>query len=374
MNKLNVKYLTYLLLLSLSFFSCQNNRPKQYIGYTNGFEKEHFGITTFSFTPKDGSIKSLSFTPTKAPVSYMTFDSREKIIYSVTRRRGRKTPAYLTSYKIKQNSLIQAQQIQLPFNSPIHIAVDKNDKVLTIPGGNSHISAWAVNKEDIVSKPTTLFKTYGSSINKWRQRYSVPHSMFYSPDGRFSLASDLGTDKITTYKNNKGKLQKVAVHKTRLGAGPRHLAFSSSGHFVYILYELTSEVEVCSFERKTGKLTHLQYISCLPKKVKANQKAAEILVHPNGKFLYTSNRGKINSIAVFAINQKSGKLKYLYDYDTLGKTPRNFNITNDGKFLIVGNKDSKQLVTFSINNNSGKLTKLKTNQWNCQIFRILIKK
>src|SRR5579871_1407802 len=137
------------------------------------------------------------------------------------------------------------------------------------------------------------------------------------------------------------------------GSGPRHIAFHPTKPDVYIIEELSGTVD--AFHFLNGSLKPFQRISSHPEDFKGQKGSADIHITPNGKFLYASNRGDANSIAIYAIDPVSGKLKIKGFQDVLGKHPRNFVIDPTGKFLLVANRDTDNVVVFSINQQTGML-------------------
>jgi 6-phosphogluconolactonase len=137
------------------------------------------------------------------------------------------------------------------------------------------------------------------------------------------------------------------------GAGPRHFAFAPNGKFGYVLDEMGSTISVFSYHN--GVLHSQQTISAIPKSFTELSEAAEIAVHPSGKFLYASNRGH-DSIAVFAIDQDKGTLSLIEYAPTKGQSPRNFAIDPTGKLLFDANEKSDNIVLFHIDQKTGRLT------------------
>jgi 6-phosphogluconolactonase len=123
---------------------------------------------------------------------------------------------------------------------------------------------------------------------------------------------------------------------------------------VYVINELLNTVTVFSRDADTGALQSLQTISTLPADFQGENSTAEIFVHPNGHFLYGSNRGH-NSIVVFSIDEKSGTLRQVDHTSTGGKLPRNFAIDPTGMWLIAANLQSNDLVVFKIDPATGRL-------------------
>jgi len=101
--------------------------------------------------------------------------------------------------------------------------------------------------------------------------------------------------------------------------------------------------------------TSFQRISALPSGFSGRNDAAEIAMHPNGKFLYASNRGH-DSIVLFQVEPTSGKLTAAGDFSVLGKEPRHFAIDPSGNFLLAEDQLSNKIVTFRIDQKSGALT------------------
>jgi 6-phosphogluconolactonase len=137
--------------------------------------------------------------------------------------------------------------------------------------------------------------------------------------------------------------------------GPRHFSFHPSGKWAYTNLEMSLQVAALSHDAKTGALAVLEIELTVPEGTeRKGNSTAECLVHPTGKWVYVSNRGH-NSIAAFAIDQKTGKLDFIERESTQGKTPRNFGIDPSGKFLITGNQGSGNVVVLKINQDTGSL-------------------
>ena len=145
-----------------------------------------------------------------------------------------------------------------------------------------------------------------------------------------------------------------AFVETARGAGPRHLAFHPNGRFVYVINELNCTISVFRYDSTRGILESVQNISTLPGGFAGENTAAEIQVHPSGRFLYGSNRGH-DSIAIFAVDPETGKLRSLGHQSTLGKTPRHFALDPSGRYLLAANQDSGNVVVFRVDPKTGLL-------------------
>ncbi len=198
----------------------------------------------------------------------------------------------------------------------------------------------------------------GKGVNKDRQEAPHVHSSVFSPDERFLLVQDLGTDRITVYSFNAEREKPIEeenalVVSTPPGRGPRHIIFSADGRFVYAIAELTSSVLVYSFDN--GEMAFMEELSLLPEGLPASEGAADIHFSPDGKFLYASNRGTANELTIFEVNQTTGRLKEAGKQAVMGEGPRNFALTPNGKFLLVANQKTNEVVIFERNIQTGQL-------------------
>jgi 6-phosphogluconolactonase len=196
-------------------------------------------------------------------------------------------------------------------------------------------------------------------VDKQRQAGPHAHWIATSPDNRFALAADLGLDDVLVYKLDyeKGTLTSNTPPYVQVkpGSGPRHFAFHPNGKFGYLLTEMATTVTAFSYDAKKGALTAIQTVPTLPKGYSGPTEAAEIAVHPSGKFLYASNRAGVDTITSFSIDAK-GMLKETGQVSTKGKTPRNFAIDPTGAYLLAANEDSGNVVVFKIEAATGVLT------------------
>ncbi|MFY8107482.1 MAG: lactonase family protein, partial [Bacteroidia bacterium] len=200
-----------------------------------------------------------------------------------------------------------------------------------------------------------------SSINKSRQESSHIHSANFSPDYKFVYLPDLGADKIRVFEflndsSNQFFENKLLEVKTELGSGPRHFTFHPSGKFAYCIEELSGTV--CVYSCENGKLIEKQKVKSYSKK-QDTYGSADIHISPDGLFLYASNRWiDENTIAVFSIS-KNGSIKLLQHQKTGGDHPRNFTLDPSGKFLLVANKNSNNVIVFKRDIKTGLLSQTK---------------
>jgi 6-phosphogluconolactonase len=244
---------------------------------------------------------------------------------------------------------------------PCYITVDKTGKwvlVANYTGGS--IAAFPVLEDGKLGDASTFIQHTGHGDDPKRQEGPHAHSIDLTPDNRFAHVDDLGLNEVLTYKfdSNKGSLTpgNPPFAKPDAASGPRHFALRPDGKFAYVVSEMKGTVTVFSNDASTGALHPVQTVSTLPKDFKGDIEDAEIEIHPSGKFLYASNRGDGNSIAIFAIDAAKGTLTPIEIAATQGKTPRSFAIDPTGTLLFAANAASNNIVIFSIDQATGKLT------------------
>jgi 6-phosphogluconolactonase len=240
-----------------------------------------------------------------------------------------------------------------------HLGLDATERMLTlISYGGGEITTFPVTRDGRIGPRTGRLTNTGQlGPNAARQEKPHPHSVTYSPDNRFAYVCDLGLDKVFTYRVDAAAAMLMPAGKTATapGAGPRHSKFSADGRFFYVIDELASTITTFACDAATGGLTPGQTVSTLPKDFSGTNICAEIRIHPNGRFIYGSNRGH-DSIAVFARDQATGMLSLVEVVPCGGAHPRNFALSDDGSWLVCANRDSNNLVSFRVDPATGRLT------------------
>jgi 6-phosphogluconolactonase len=335
-------------------------QPLVFVGtYTTHGSK---GIYAYRFDATNGKLNSLGLAAETPQPSFVVASRDGKFLYAANEMQdfdAQKSGAVSAFAIAADGKLKLLNQLASRGADPAHITLDHTGKYLiaaNYTGGN--LTVFPIEQNGALGQATDFVQHKGSSVNRERQEGPHPHEVVMSPDNRFVLVPDLGLDEVVIYAFDaaKGKLGTSHSVKVTPGSGPRHLAFSKDERFVYLMTEMKSEIVVYSYEKSSGGLKELQTISSLPADFKGENTGAEIEVHPSGRFLYASNRGDNNSIAVFAIDTKSGKLKLEQIESTQGKTPRHFAIDPSGKWLLAENQDSDNIVIFKIDEKSGHLT------------------
>ncbi len=243
------------------------------------------------------------------------------------------------------------------------LATDTAGRMLiTVSYGAGYVASFPLAADGRVGECATLLAHSGPlGPNKVRQDKPHPHSVTISPDNRFALVADLGLDRVLVYSLDPAAgtlaLHDPAFIPTPPGTGPRHTKFSRDGRFFYILNEIDGSISVCAYDVDRGTGTPVQHISTLPAgfKVTDPDRAAEIRLHPNDRFVYASNRGH-DSIAVFSRNAVDGTLQLVGITPCGGQQPRNFALSPDGRWLVCANQNSNNVVVFKVDAATGRLT------------------
>jgi 6-phosphogluconolactonase len=327
--------------------------PIFYVGtYTGGPSK---GIYAYRFHPATAQIQPLGLMAATENPTFLTLDPHHKFLYAVNETSPR---GHVSAYAIDPltGALTFLDKVSSHGAGPCYLTVDPTDTWVIVANYASGSVAELPIKPDGSLGAATAFRQHaGSSVNPARQKGPHAHGAFISPDGHLVFATDLGLDKIMIYEVDGLKPHDPPFTKIKPGSGPRHLAFTPNGHFAYLISEMGSTVTAFSFDASHGTLTQLQTVSTLPADFHGKNTAAEIAVHPNGKFVYASNRGD-NSIAVFKIDPATGTLTLVERVSTEGKTPRNFVIDSTGRYLFDENQDSNNIVLFHLDEKTGRLT------------------
>ena len=354
-------------MLPLLFAIGCNNSADEYIVYVGTYTgKGSEGIYAYNFNPVTGDLSALGLAAKTENPSFITIDQKGKFLYAVNEIDSfqNKRSGAISVFAIEKESakLTLMQQVASMGAAPAHLSLDKSGCYLMVANYNGgNIASFPIGNDGLLGSHTAFVQHYGSGKDSERQ--SAPHAHYIQTnnDNRFVLAADLGIDKVLIYRfdSKTGSLtpNNPDCIKLQDGSGPRHLAFSPTGKFVYVLNELSSTVTVFEFEQDSGIVGEKQTISTLPSNFKGENTTAEILLDSKGKFLYVSNRGD-NSIAVFSIDSNNGFLKHIEWVSSEGETPRNFEIDPTGKWLLAANQNSNNLQIFSIDPISGRLLKV----------------
>jgi len=317
------------------------------------------GINLLKFDPAANLLEVEVVAAGVKNPSFVISSKARSLVFSLEEESGQKG-GNIVSFSKVGDKLVPLDTIPSFGDHPCYLALSPNENFVAAgnySGGN--FSFYKLNQENKLEHVQTI-QHEGSSVNLDRQGSAHVHSTVFSPDGQFLLVADLGTDKIYTYSidpTEEKPLSLIAEYEVIAGGGPRHLIFSEDGNTVFVVLELTANLEVLDFQ--AGKLTHRQRLSLLDEDFQGSVGAAEVRLSPDGENVYVSNRGESNTISVFGKDQ-AGNFERIQLISSGGLIPRNFNLTKDGKYLLAANQGSNDIVVFERNTDSGLLS---TTDW-----------
>jgi 6-phosphogluconolactonase len=330
-----------------------------YVGtYTSGKSE---GIYVYRMNRISGELTQLSSIKSTNP-SFLAIDRSRRYLYAVNEvpEFGGKPGGAVSAFAIDSSSGNLSFLNQQPSlgADPCYLTVDRKRKNLLVAnytGGN--VSVLSIQQDGSLG-PATDVKQHEGSSTKEQQKAPHAHCIILDRSNQHALAADLGIDKIMIYRFDprSGKLIPGSQPSASLqpGAGPRHVTLHPNGKFAYVINELDSTLTTFQYNSSKGTLSTIDTVSTLPRNFSDVSYCADVHVSPSGEFLYGSNRGH-NSIVVFAIDGRSGKLTQVQHVSTEGSWPRNFTIDPTGKFLLVANQRSDTVVSFRIDARTGRL-------------------
>ncbi|MGO4544743.1 lactonase family protein [Paenibacillus sp. 2TAB23] len=324
-------------------------------------EAEDNGVYVYAFDEESGTLHLTDSVAGLKNPTFLNVDAGRNLLYAIAETvndAGQKVGEAAAFAIEPAKGAIKLLNREITVDSTTcHIQRDAESRFLTVTSYHGGmIGLFSIQDDGTIGQKLDVKQHEGRSLHPERQDRPHPHSSFYSPDGRFLLVSDLGLDRIVTYKLDAADQKLVYQSEVALhpGAGPRHLTFHPNGKFVFVINEVDSTVTSFTYDNETGQLHELETVSTLPIGFDGDNSCAEITISADGSYLYGSNRGH-DSIVVFAVSA-SGQLSLLQHISVEGGHPRHFALTPNGRYLLAANRDSDNIVTFRVDSTSGELT------------------
>jgi len=304
------------------------------------------GIYTSRLDLASGALSPPELAVATSTPTFLAFGAGEKFLYAV-----QDSPAIAAAFAVDATRGRLEPLAPPPpehATAPCHVAVDRTGRVLLVT--NFHTGV-------IAAMP--ILAGGGLGTHPTRQATAHPHSSTYSPDNRFALVCDLGLDRIYSYHLDVARPALAAAEPPYVevapGSGPRHFTFGPDGRRAYVINEIASTIVAFDYDPARGSLAPRQTISTLPAGFTGTSSAAEIRIHPQGRFLYGSNRGH-DSLASFVIDPVTGGLSPLETVPCGGRGPRHFAFSPDGNWLVCAHQESDSLTSFRVDAATGRLT------------------
>lgn len=321
------------------------------------------GIFWFQFDPQTGKLTREGAARAVNP-AFMTLSADGRFLYAVNEvgqfkgEPGGGVSAFAVEPHSGQLTFVNSQH---SFGeSPCYLSLDRTGKwVLVANYFGGSVAVYPVAADGSLGSKSDFIQHHGHGSNPERQEKAHAHSIQMDPTNRLALVADLGLDQVKVYRLdlNQGKLlpHEPGLISLPSGAGPRHLDFHPNRRWMYIIDELDATLAFFDYNVTVGSFTHQQTVSIVPEGTSAEKWAADIHVHPSGRFVYASNRGD-DSLAAFAIDPVDGKVTLSGVVNSGGGLPRNFGIDPGGRWLIAANQKGNNLVVFAIDAANGSLT------------------
>jgi len=330
-----------------------------YIGTNTGGSGASKGIYRADFNPETGKLSEPLLVAEYSNPGFLALHPKKPILYAV----GQPKTAFpdgtgsVAAFNVVDDRPLEfIGEASVGGKGACHLAVDSTGATVAIANYNDGtISTVKLDENGKPGEIATLISNKGSGPDKSRQEGPHAHGVYFDRANKHLFVPDLGLDQILIYPFDAATSKLGAALPslaTAPGAGPRHMAFAPDEKHAYVINELDSTVLPASYHE--GKLTALATVPTLPKDFTEKSTTAEIEVHPNGKFVYASNRGH-DSIAVFQRNADTGALTLIQHAPCGGKTPRHFKIDPSGKWLLCAHQNSNTISVLGIDTVTGLL-------------------
>ena len=348
----------FLCLLFLLIIVDQSILAKQFSLFIGTSGESSDGIYHTYFHTNSGKFEQVRRVVKVDSPNFLTSHPTDQLIYAVCKW-GQKQG--VIGYQLtNKNDLVEFTRMACPDGLGCHISVHPSGNfLLTTQYRGGSVALFPINPDGTLEPPRVTDHHGGSQVIPSRQSQPHPHWCGFSPCGNFALVPDLGIDQIVIYRVNAEtpSIQPHSVAKTVPGGGPRHMRFSQDQNWIYLLNELNLSISTFKWDQSAGEAIFHSLTDTLKEEQKAQESfnsAAEILVHPNGQWVYSSNRGH-DSVTVFTSNN-TGSLKAIQTQPIRGAFPRNINLTPCGLWLLAAGQDSSTVSGHRIHQETGKLT------------------
>ncbi|WP_328460011.1 lactonase family protein [Streptomyces sp. NBC_00448] len=243
-----------------------------------------------------------------------------------------------------------------------YIGIDQpSNTLLATNFEDGFTAAVPISRTGELAPPASLAQDTGSGPNP-RQAGPHPHHAEVDPSGRFALVADFGADRVFVYRFDRetrtlstGGPAGPYAYATAAGSGPRRVAFHPDGRTVYLLSELSSDLQTLQWNPASGELTQRQTVALDGPDFTGAKSASDLAISADGRFVYAGNRGE-NSLMVFAVAPRTDLLSTLQSVPCGGTTPWGFTVHPSGRWLLVANEASSTVNVFGIDQHSGRLT------------------
>ncbi|MGC5742905.1 lactonase family protein [Chryseobacterium sp. NFX27] len=350
-----------LTVLFLTFIHLHSQNTYVFFGSFNR-DKTTEGLYVYKLDPNKGKLSKVTSLKGILNPSFLTLSPNGRYIFACTESKIPNAGS-VSSFKFnpENETLTFINSQKSGGENPVYVTVHKNGKWLVNANyTEGSVSVYPLAEDGTIHPYVQNFQFSEGSINKGRQDRSHVHAAVFSPDFKQLFLPDLGADKIRSYMFDTDKAEPLQPAEqpyiqSPLGSGPRHFTFHPNGKFAYGINELSGTINAYRYDN--SDMESIQIINTHTDRYKEDFESSDIHISPDGKFLYASNRGYENDIAIFSIYE-DGTLKNIGYQTTFGKQLRVFDMDETGKFLIVTNAATGNVFVFRRNHETGLLKKV----------------
>ncbi|MBV9326856.1 MAG: lactonase family protein [Chloroflexi bacterium] len=326
--------------------------------------EEKVGITVFDLDATSGELRHLQDVRGLRNPTYLAAHPAQRLLYAAERETTTWGPieafaGQITTLTIGSNGTLAVKDRLAIGGGATYISTGPDGRYLlaALPAPRC-VMVFPIGEDGRVQPAADMVQLQGRGVNTITLERPFPHCIRPDATGKRALACDMGMDRVMVFDLNENGGLAAAPHpfaQLSSGAGPRHLWVHTNNRWIYTVNEIDSSVSAFEYDAESAALRIIGTTSTRPEGFEGHNSGAQIVVHPSGQFLYSSNRGH-NSIAVFSIDPESGRPRLMDLVSTRGETPRNFNIDPSGQLLVVANVNSDNLVSFHIDQGTGQLS------------------
>ncbi len=322
------------------------------------------GIYRAAFDARTGELGPISLAAEIASPTFLALHAAgsQRFVYAVSEVDG--DGASVSAFALTDDAATLHLLNRQPSggDSPTHLSLTPDGHALAVANyGGGSVTTYHIGNDGLLSTQVSHVQYTGSGPNHDRQQAPHAHSAQFSPDGRFLLVNDLGLDRIDLYRVHSATAEIVPgtppFWSARPGSGPRHIAFHPNGRWIYSVNELDSSVDLLHWDAGTGQIAAAGHVSTLPADFAPNTAfAGEILCSPDGQHVYVGNRIAADTIAVLDVDAKTGALTLAQLTGNGGKTTRHIALDRTGRWMLLSNQTSGNLVVLERDRKTGRLS------------------
>ncbi|MES2475755.1 MAG: lactonase family protein [Verrucomicrobiota bacterium] len=330
-----------------------------YIGTNTGGKSASKGIYVADFDDVTGKLTKPTLAAEYGNPGFLALHPTKPLIYAcgAPKQKFADDSGSVAAFAIRRDhGLDFLGEASCMGKGPCHVAVDATGRTVAVANyGDGSYATVRLDESGIPGKAVSVFRPEGSGPNKDRQNGPHAHGVYFNKANNRLLMPDLGLDQVFIHPfdaETSALSEPLPSLKSKPGAGPRHLAFSPDEKNLYVINEL--ENAITTSNRKQDGYGAVASVPTLPADFSGGSTTAEIEVHPNGNFVYGSNRGH-DSIVVYQRDPRTGALTFVQHAPCGGKTPRHFKIAPSGKWLLCGQQDSNAISILPLDPETGML-------------------